>query len=329
MTAELAHDFTDGSYIVMLAPVRDLSRVAPTIASVLGLQETGAKPIEDLLIDYLKDRSVLLTLDNFEHLLAAVPLVERLLARCSRLKLLITSRAVLRIAGERELSVPPLTLPALRATERQVLQAPAVRLFVERARAAGRAVEDQPADVVAAADICRQLDGLPLAIELAAARLRVLTPLALAQRLSSRLSLLKGGPAIVQPRHRTLRDAIAWSHELLNADEQALFQRLAVFAGGWTLEAAEAIVGASGLTQDVLDVLSSLIDHNLVQRTEDVGGEARFAMLETVREFANEHFERQDEADVFRRRHADYFIAFAERADPHLRSAGRASGSRA
>jgi predicted ATPase len=183
----------------------------------------------------------------------------------------------------------------------------------------------EPRDVAAAVDICRRLDGLPLAIELAAARLRVLTPVALAERLGSRLSLLKANARDVPERQRTLREAIAWSHDLLDADEQRLFRRLAVFVGGWTADAAEAIAGADGLEEGVLDLLSSLIDHNLVQRTADVGDEARFTMLETVREFALERFEASDEADAVRGRHADYFVTFAETVDPRLRSGNRAA----
>ena len=266
---------------------------------------------------------MLLTLDNFEHVLAATSLVTRLLEGCPRLKVLVTSRAVLRIGSEREVLVPPLPVPAARASATQALQTPAVRLFAERARATGHPIGDQPAEVAAAADICRRLDGLPLALELAAARLRMLTPAALAQRLGSRLTLLKGGAVDAPRRQKTLRDAIAWSYELLDADEQKLFRRLAVFVGGWTLDAAEAIAGASGLGQSVLDLLSSLIDHHLVQRTEDVGDEPRFAMLETVREFATELFEASGESDEMRTRHAEYFATFAERVDPRLRSGAR------
>jgi predicted ATPase len=324
VTAELAHDFADGSYIVLLAPVRDAARVASTIAGVLNVQEAGSRPIEDLLIAYLGERSVLLTLDNFEHVPGAAPLVTRLLEHCPRLKILVTSRVVLRVRAEHDVLVPPLPVPGARASATQALQTPAVRLFAERALATGHAVGEQPADVAAAADICRRLDGLPLAIELAAARLRVLTPVALAQRLGSRLTLLRGGASDLPQRQKTLRDAIAWSYELLDAEEQRLYRRLAVFVGGWTLEAAEVIAGASGLEQSVLDLLSSLIDHNLVQRTEDVGDESRFAMLETVREFAAELFESSGESDELRARHADYFVAFAERIEPRLKSGGRA-----
>ena len=324
VTAELAHDFADGSYIVLLAPVRDAARVASTIAVVLNVQEAGSRPIEDLLIAYLGERSVLLTLDNFEHVLAAAPLVTRLLESCSRLKILVTSGRCCASLRSTTSSCRRSPLPAAQASTTQALRTPAVRLFVERARATGRAVDEQPTDVAAAVDICRRLDGLPLAIELAAARLRVLTPVALAQRLGSRLTMLKGGASDLPQRQKTLRDAIAWSYELLEPDEQRLFRRLAVFVGGWTLDAAEAIAGGDGLAQSVLDLLSSLIDHNLVQRTEDVVDEPRFAMLETVREFSTELFESSGEADALRTRHADHFIAFAERIDPRLRTGGRA-----
>jgi len=193
VTAELAHDFTDVSYVVMLAPVRDAARVASTIAGVLNVQESGNRPIEDLLVGYLRERSVLLTLDNFEHVLAAAPLVTRFLEACPGLKVVVTTRTVLRLSAEHDVLVPPLPVPAAHAAGTQALEAPAVRLFVERARATGYAVGEQPVAIHAAVDICRRLDGLPLAIELAAARLRVLSPAALAQRLSSRLTLLKGG----------------------------------------------------------------------------------------------------------------------------------------
>ena len=323
VTAELAHDFADGSYIVMLAPVRDPARVASAIAGVLNVQESGNRPIDDLLVAYLGERSVLLTLDNFEHVLAAAPLVVKLLESCPRLKIVVTSRAVLRIAAEQDVLVPPLSLPAVQAGAAEALRTPAVRLFAERARATGHAVGEQPANIAAAVDICRRLDGLPLAIELAAARLRVLTPVALAQRLGSGLAMLKVDASDMPQRQKTLRNAIAWSYELLDADEQTLFRRLAVFVGGWTLEAAETIVGESGLGQRVLDLLSSLIDHSLVQRTEDIADEPRFAMLETVREFALELLESSGEADALRARHADYYAPFAEAVEPRLRSGAR------
>ena len=324
MTAELAQDFADGSFIVMLAPVRDAHRVASTIAGVMNVLESGSKPIEDILVAHVRERSVLLTLDNFEHVLASAPMVAKMLESCPRLKVLITSRAVLRIAAERDVLVPPLPVPAVKAAESEVLHAPAMRLFVERARAAGRDVANQLTEIAAAADIRRRLDGLPLAIELAAARLRVLTPVALAQRLGSRLAMLKGGGSDLPARQKTLRDAIAWSYELLDADEQRVFRRLAVFVGGWTLEAAEAIADGDDLGLSVLDILSSLIDHSLVQRTEDVGDDPRFAMLETVREFATELLDASAESAELHRRHADYFVSFAERVEPRLMSGGRA-----
>jgi non-specific serine/threonine protein kinase len=325
VTAELSHDFTDGSYVVLLAPLRDPARVASAIASVLNVQELGSRPIEDLLLAYLRERAVLLALDNFEHLMAAASLATALLEGCPRLKILVTSRSLLHLGTEAAVPVPPLAVPSARASHDEALRAPAVRLFVERARDTGCALGAAPREVAAAVDICRRLDGLPLAIELAAARLRVLTPVALAERLGSRLSLLKANARDVPERQRTLREAIAWSHDLLDADEQRLFRRLAVFVGGWTADAAEAIAGADGLEEGVLDLLSSLIDHNLVQRTADVGDEARFTMLETVREFALERFEASDEADAVRGRHADYFVTFAETVDPRLRSGNRAA----
>ena len=243
VTGELSHDFADGSYIVMLAPVRDPALVASAIATVMHIQEAGSRSTEDLLIDYLRDREALLTLDNFEHVLAAAPLVTRLLDACTRLKLLVTSRSVLKLSAEHDVVVPPLALPDPKATGTRASESPAVRLFVERAEAAGQDIGASESNIAISAQICRCLDGLPLAIELAAARLRVLSPQALLVRLDHRLQLLKSGPTNLPERQKTLRSAINWSYDLLNAAEQALFRRLSVFVGGWSLDAAEVVAG--------------------------------------------------------------------------------------
>ena len=244
VTAELAHDFADGSYIVLLAPVRDSAFVASAIAAVLNLQEAGNRSPEDLVINYLRDRETLLTLDNFEHLLVAAPLITKLLDTCARLKLLVTSRAVLKLSAEHDVVVPPLALPDAGETANRASGSPAVRLFLERARAIACDVGRSENDIAIVAQICRRLDGLPLAIELAAARLRVLSPQALLVRLEHRLQLLKRGPSDLPERQRTLRDAIGWSYELLEAHATGAFStRLSVFVGGWSLEAAEAVAG--------------------------------------------------------------------------------------
>ena len=324
VTAELADDFEDGAYMVMLAPVRDVAHVAWAIADVLKVQEFGGRALEDLLAAYLRERSVLLTMDNFEHVLAAMPVVTRLVAQCPRLKIVITTRVLVRVSDVHHVMVPPLAVPAMGACVKDALQAPAVRLFNERAMQAGHRGCESHSDVAAAAEICQRLDGLPLAIELAAARLRVLTPVALARRLSKRFSLLKATRSDVPHRQRTLRDAIAWSHDLLDTEERQLFRRLAVFVGDWTLGAAEAIAGADGSTQRVLELVSSLMDHNLVLRVEDLADEPRFTMLETVREFAVEQLETSSEAHELHALHAQYYIRLAESLELRLRSAGRA-----
>ena len=323
VTGELSHDFADGSYIVMLAPVRDVAQVPSAIAGVLGVQEAGSRSVEDLLIGYLRERQILLTLDNYEHLAESAPLITTLLAACPRLKVLITSRSVLKLSAEHDVVVPPLALPEARTKGKHVFESAAVRLFIERAQATGQDVgaSDREMDVVA--EICRRLDGLPLAIELAAARLRVLTSQALLTRLDHRLQLLKSGPGNLPERQKTLRSAIGWSHDLLDAGEQALFRRLSVFAGGWSLDAAEAIAETGDLPDSVLDILSALVDQSLVQRIEDINGEPRFTMLETVREYALEQLESSGELSDVRQRHANHFSALAEKAEPQLTSTQR------
>ena len=323
VTAELAHDFADGSYIVMLAPVRDQKYVASAIAAVLNLQEAGNRSPEEMIVGYLRDREVLLTLDNFEHVLAATSLIARLLDACARLKVIVTSRAVLRLSAEHDVVVPPLAVPDSQTTSKRSAESSAVRLFVERAMAAGQDVGASENDTAVAAQICRRLDGLPLAIELAAARLRVLSPQALLVRLEHSLQLLTSGPSNLPERQKTLRSAIGWSYDLLEPLQQALFRRLSVFVGGWSLDAAEDVAGLDSLTDPVLDLLAALVDHNLVQRVDDVVGEARFTMLETVREFADEELQARGEAGDIQQRHAAYYLKVAEKVEPLLTSAQR------
>ncbi|MCC6195435.1 MAG: hypothetical protein IT518_13305 [Burkholderiales bacterium] len=324
VTAELAHAYAGGSYVVMLAPIREPDHVASAVATVLNVQEAGAKPPQDLVIAYLRESEVLLMLDNFEHLTKAAPYVLNILASCPRVKILVTSRTVLRTPAEVALVVPPLAVPERSASGAELIEAPAVRLFLDRARAIGREVDLRSrADVAAVADICRRLDGLPLAIELAAARLRVLSPRALSDRLGSRLALLRGGPADAPERQQTLRAAIEWSYELLTDSGRALFRRLAVFVGGWTLGAAEVICAGPGLDSEGLDLLSELLDHSLVQRVDDVDGEPRFAILETVREYAQDRLEASGETLATRQRHAEWFLEFATMANSHITSARR------
>ena len=270
------------------------------------------------LAAYLRSRQTLLLLDNFEHLRDAASQIQHLLQSAPGLVVLVTSREPLRLRAEREFPVDPLPLPVADTgiSVEDALDAPAVRLFVERAQALKPAFaldESNVADVVA---ICRRLDGLPLAIELAAARVRILTPAALLARLDQRLSILTGGARDLPERQQTLRAAIAWSYDLLVPPERALFARLAVFAGGCTLEAAEAVCSAGGgLPLDLLDGIDSLVQKSLLRQEEGPGGEPRFTMLETIREFAQERLHELPEANALRQAHADTLLALAETVD--------------
>lgn len=305
----LASVFPDGVTFVPLAPLADPSLVISAIADALGVREAVGQPLIEAITAYLRDKRLLLILDNFEHLLPCAPRVIDLLGGCRWLNVLVTSRVRLRLSGEREVPVPPLALPDAASPHgsAEIAQAPAVQLFVARAQDARAdfALTDDNAPAVA--EICRRLDGLPLALELAAARSKILSPAALLARLDRRLPLLTGGAQNLPERQQTLRGTIAWSHDLLSEEERILFRRLGVFAGGWTLEAAEAVAnGEGGL--DVFEELTSLVDKNLVRLVDHVGDEPRFAMLETIREFALECLgEESDEAQAMRRAHAQYF----------------------
>jgi len=321
VAAELLEDFVDGACFVDLAPISDPALVASTIAQPLGVPETGDQPLIAGLKAHLKRKQKLLLLDNFEQVLSAAPLVVELLAAAPKLKVLITSRAVLHVSGEHEFVVPPLALPnrAHPPPLERLTQYDAVRLFIERAQAvkANFSVTNDTAPAIA--EICSRLDGLPLAIELAAARIKLFAPQALLLRLSSRLKLLTGGARDLPIRQQTLRSTIDWSYNLLSVGEQTLFARLAVFVGGCTLEAAEAVCNAAGdLSVDVLDGLAALVDQSLVRREEEPGGEPRFMMLETIREYALERLNERGEAQVLRRQHASHYLALAQTAAPEL-----------
>lgn len=315
----------DGVFFVSLAPLRDPELMISAIAQTLGVREIGGRPLAESLADHLRARHLLLVLDNFEHLAAAGPAVAELLAACPLLKVLATSRAPLHVYGERELPVPPLALPDLErlAPPAALAGVPSVALFLERAQAVRPDFGLTRQNAAVVAEICHRLDGLPLALELAAARIKLLPPRAILARLGSRLEPLAGGARDLPARHQTLRAAIAWSHDLLAADKQRLLRRLAAFAGGWTLEAAEAVCNPNGdLAVDVLDGIASLVDHSLVQEAEQPDGEPRFSMLETVREYGLERLEASGETDAVRRRHAEYCMLLAEQAEPALRVPG-------
>ena len=318
VAADVADHFADGVVFVDLAPVVDPALVLPTTAQALGLIDTGAAALREGVSGFLRARQILLLLDNCEHLAVTVAdLAADLLATCPALQLLATSRAPLRVRGEQILPVPPLPVPDGSAQPLEVLaNNEAVALFLHRARAAsGFALTE--ADAGDITEICRRLDGLPLAIELAASWTRLLAPAALLERLSSRLLELTGGTRDAPARQQTIRDTIAWSHELLQSSERALFARLGVFAGGFTLEAAEAISAPD--RRDVLADLATLADQSLVQQMPGPNGEPRFGMLETVREFARERLGASGDQASVQEQHAAFFLALAEAAEPYLR----------
>jgi non-specific serine/threonine protein kinase len=324
---DLAPAFADGVTFVRLAAVRDRPERAAvlltaSLARACGL-DPGDRPPQAALIDHLRPRRLLLTLDNFEHLTATAPVLTELLEAAPGLSILVTSRTRLRLTGEHDLPVPPLAVPSPRDGDRpapvdQIAASPAVRLFVERARAVAHGFTLTEANAETITEICRRLDGLPLAIELAAARTRVLSPSALLARLTNRLQVLVDGPRDQPARLRTMRDAIAWSYDLLPPEKQALFRRLAIFVGGCPLDAAEAVCSGGGGHGDVVEGLSELIDESLVQRGEGASGEWRFGMLETVREYGLERLAMSGEEEAVRDAHADWCLAFAERAAPEL-----------
>ncbi len=323
---DLVDDFADGVYFMPLAAVRDPRMVIPAIALPLGLKEGGDGPLLQRVTESLRPKRVLLVLDNFEQVVEAAPVVAELLASGGQVKVLVTSRAVLHVRGEHEFAVPPLALPAPRRLldAAAVGQYPAVALFIQRARAVKPGFKLTNALAPAVAEICARVDGLPLGIELAAARIKVLSPQALLGRLDRRLQLLTGGARDLPERHQTLRGAIDWSYDLLDAGEQALFARLGVFVAGCTLEAAEAVCNAAGdLPGGALAGFAILVDTSLL-RQEDVGAvtaageEPRFAMLETLREYALERLATSGEEDRVRRVHAAYYLALVERAEQYL-----------
>jgi predicted ATPase/DNA-binding SARP family transcriptional activator len=329
---QAAEEFAEGVCLVPLAPIHDPALVVPTISRALDVKEDGSRPAVEVLGEALGGRELLLVLDNLEQVLEAGGEIAALLAACPRLKVLATSREPLRLRAEHVLETPPLPVPSVgpagasaRLRANTGGRYAAVALFAERAAAArpGFALTDANATAVAA--VCARLDGLPLAIELAAARCRHLAPADLLPRLDRRLSLLTAGPRDLPARQRTLRDAIAWSHDLLSPAERALFRRLAVFAGGFGLEAAAAVcpgVGGRG-ADEVAEGTWALVDKSLLRRDDGPDAEGRFGMLETIREFGLEHLGAHGEAEATRRAHAAFFRALAEQAEQHLGGEGQ------
>jgi non-specific serine/threonine protein kinase len=329
IATEVGDDFAAGVRFVPLETVPNAVAVASALAHAIGVEESSDAPVRDALVAALRDREALLVLDNFEHVLPAAQLLADLLAACPRLKILVTSRSLLRVAAEHAFPVPPLALPGRGTTvpPSGMIQSPAVQLFVERAQAVVPSFALTEGTVPIVADICNQLDGLPLAIELAAARVNHLSLQALRDRLAQRLPLLGHGARDHPARHRTLGEAIAWSYGLLPPAEQTLFRHLAVFVGGFPLEAAEAICGVMDAAGgDVLEGVSSLVDQSLLLGTEQaadlspdhpvpgVAAGPRFRMLETIRAFGWERAKARGEAVALRQAHAEWCLALAEAA---------------
>ena len=337
---QLLPEFSDGVFFIELGAIKQPELVASSIAQPLGVRESEGRSIVEALREYLRNRNVLLVVDNFEQVVTARSIVAELLASAPRLKILVTSRELLHLSLEHEYMVPPLGIPesVAQVSADDLSRYEAVRLFVERARAmkANFALTDENAQSVV--EICVRLDGLPLAIELAAVRVKILSPQAILARLDSSLKLLTGGARDLPIRQQTMRGAVEWSYELLTEDEASLFRRLAVFVGGFTFAAAAAVVGSrlsvgpkeeatttekaaediEQLRIDPLDLLTSLVDKSLLVAKERADGELRFRMLEVVREYALDRLESSGEAEATRRAHAAHFLALAEEVEPHL-----------
>ncbi len=322
VAAELVDAFADGVAFVNLAPIHDLALVVPTVAQVLGVRGGGSEAPASTLIEHLRGRRMLLILDNFEQVVEAAPIVAGILASCPDLKVLATSRVALNIRAEHVFPVAPLALvdPVRRTAGLVPDASPAVTLFVERSRAVRPNFALTTKNASAVAEICARVDGLPLAIELAAAGIRILPPEALLARLHSRMDLFASGPRDLPARHRTMRDAIAWSYDLLDQNEQALFRRLSIFAGGFSLDAAETVASAGvemAPGPSTFNVVASLVTQNLVIQ-DSVAGQARFRMLETIREFGLERLDAAGETSLVRHRATTWCVMLAEEAEQEL-----------
>lgn len=321
VAADLIDDFDNGVWFIELAPITNPTLVPQVVASVLGVHEESKQPLMDTLTHYLRDKCVLLVLDNCEHLIdACARLVDTLLRAAPHLKILASSREALRIVGESTFHVPALSIPDAKPLPpiAALAQFEAVRLFIDRAVAVSPGFMLTDTNATAIAQICRQLDGIPLAIELAAARAKAMTVHQIAERLNDRFRLLTGGSRAAQPRQQTLRALIDWSHDLLTEQEKLLWQRLAVFVGGWTLPSAEAICASDPIDRfEIIDLLTNLVDKSLVNADQS-NESTRYSMLETIREYGIEKLCASGEDTIVRKRHADYFLRLAEEAEPKL-----------
>ena len=324
VAAELSDQFPDGVFFVALAAVSDADLVVPTLAKVLGIREGGSRPLLESLKEHLQQKQVFLLLDNFEQVAPAALQIEDLLLACPHIKVLITSRALLHLQTEHVFSVPPLALPDIThlPKSKALEQYASVALFIQRAQAIQPSFQVSQSNARAIAEICVRLDGLPLAIELAAARIRLLPPQALLARLSNSLQVLTAGAQTLPMRQQTLRNAIQWSYDLLDIQEQQLFRRLSVFVGGWTLEAAEAVVNAGQQASadglPVLDGIASLLDKSLLLQVALDDEEPRLIMLETIREFGWKSLVASGEMEATQQAHASYYLALADEAEAQL-----------
>jgi predicted ATPase/DNA-binding CsgD family transcriptional regulator len=321
VAAMIEDELADGCLFISLAPLTDPIQVLPAIAQALNVRELRGRSLPEGVKAALRGREMLLVIDNFEHVAGAAPVLIGLLAGAPNVTALVTSRAILHLRGEQEVPVEPLELPALRASgsSDQEWLGSAVDLFIHRARESKPDLDVTPETLADISQICARLDGLPLAIELAAARVKILPPKAMLGRLEHRLPLLAGGPRDLPERQQTMRDAIRWSHDLLGPQVRTLFRRLAVFTGGATLEAMSAVWGTNGSEEDaLLESLEELLDHHLVRHIEADGDEPRFAMLETIREFGLEKLAECDEEDAARAAHARYLSDLALEAETHI-----------
>ena len=332
VASELKSDYADGIALVELASIRDPSLVAAAIAHAIGVDESSASTTVDRIADFLRSRRMLLLIDNFEHLLSAAPIVTELLSRSKGLTVIATSRGALRISGEHDIPVEPLAVPDINISDPiRIAATSSIQLFVHRASAVDATFKMMPENIFTIAEICRRLDGIPLAIELAAARSRVFSPDAFLARMDRRLPLLNDGRRDVAHRHQTMRNAIAWSYDLLSPSEQCLFRRLSVLAGDFDLSAAEAITtpwtdfdpGTPLLECEILDGISTLVDQRLLYRVESVDGEPRFSMLETIREFAEERLAASGEVGAARDAHAARCLTFLDEAAKHWFARGQ------
>ena len=321
----LVETYPDGVWLVELAPLSEEVLVPKAVAEALEVPERPSEPLADTLAEVLESKELFLIVDNCEHLLEAVArLVDGLLDSCPHLRILATSREAIGVEGEIRWDVPPLSVPEPKGkpTTQGLEGYESVRLFVERARRHDPSFSLSPHSAFAVAEICRMLEGIPLAIELAAARVGTLSAEQISGRLTESLKLLTGGTRTQMPKQRTLRGALDWSYELLSEDEKRLFGRLSVFAGGWTLEAAEAVgAGEDVQEEDILDLLSGLVEKSLVVAKGFDEGRVRYRLLEPVRQYALEKLEEGSEGEEVRRRHAHFFLALAEAAEPRLRGA--------